>query len=148
MQKRNWKEYNENLVRRGELYISLDFIESWEEELSNMNNSKVGRPFQYPQTFMRFLGFLHVAFLPLRQMEGFLRKLSEHVPGLRVIDYSTICKRLKKLDIELPIEDLGDNLIIAIDSSGMKVTNRFSLELRGYLEKRVELGVWKVFSKK
>jgi hypothetical protein len=75
-----------------------------------LNNGKVGRPFQYPQTFMRFLGFLHVAFLPFRQMEGFLRKLSGYLPMLRAIDYSTICKRLKKLDIELPVEDLGDNL--------------------------------------
>jgi hypothetical protein len=54
MKKRNWKEYNENLVRRGELYLALDFLESWEEELRSMNNRKVGRPFQYPQTFMRF----------------------------------------------------------------------------------------------
>ncbi|MHC1583458.1 MAG: IS5/IS1182 family transposase, partial [Methanosarcinales archaeon] len=35
--KRNWKEYNEKLVRRGELYISLDFLENWDEELNRMN---------------------------------------------------------------------------------------------------------------
>jgi len=28
MQRRNWKEYDEKLVRRGELYISLDFLEN------------------------------------------------------------------------------------------------------------------------
>jgi hypothetical protein len=33
---RNWKEYNEQLVRRGEIYISLDFDE--------MNYKKRGRP--------------------------------------------------------------------------------------------------------
>jgi len=27
-EKRNWKEYNEQLVRRGEIYISLDFMET------------------------------------------------------------------------------------------------------------------------
>ena len=56
-------------------------------------------------------------------MEGFLRKLSEYISKLRVIDYSTICKRLKRLDIDLP-KNLGENLVVAIDSSGMKVTNR------------------------
>ena len=119
--KRNWKEYNEKLVRRGELYISLDFLDNWDEELEKMNKGKVGRPYIYPQTFMHFLAFLHVAFLPLRQMEGFLRKLSEHVPKLKVADYSTICKRLRKLDFELP-GNLGEDLVV--DSSGMKVTNR------------------------
>jgi len=121
--KRNWKEYNEKLVRRGEIYLSLDFLENWDEELEKMNKGKVGRPYLYPQTFMQFLAFIHVAFLPLRQMEGFLRKLSEYIPRLKVIDYSTICKRLKKLDFEIP-RNLREDLVVAIDSSGMKVTNR------------------------
>ncbi|CAD7770355.1 hypothetical protein FHEFKHOI_00790 [Candidatus Methanoperedenaceae archaeon GB50] len=46
--KRNWKGYNEKLVRRGELYISLDFLENWDEELNRMNEGKVGRPFRFP----------------------------------------------------------------------------------------------------
>ena len=121
--KRNWKEYNEKLVRRGELYISLDFLENWDEELNRMNEGKVGRPFRFPRTFMCFLAFLHVAFLPLRQMEGFLRKLSEYIPELKVADYSTVCKRLRKLDFELS-SNLGEDLVVAIDSSGMKITNR------------------------
>ncbi|MEM2259201.1 MAG: IS5/IS1182 family transposase, partial [Candidatus Thermoplasmatota archaeon] len=37
MRERNWKEYNEQLVRRGEFYISLDFMETWDEELEEMN---------------------------------------------------------------------------------------------------------------
>jgi len=53
-----------------------------------------------------------------------LRKLSEYIPKLGVADYSTICKRLKKLDFELPYGNLGEDLVVAIDSSGMKITNR------------------------
>ena len=120
---RNWKEYNEKLVRRGEIYISLDFLENWDEELSKMNKGKVGRPFLYPKSFMQFLAFIHIAFLPYRQIEGFLRKLSEYIPRLKAVDYSTICKRLKKLDIELP-KNLGEHIVIAVDSSGMKISNR------------------------
>jgi len=102
----------------------LDFLENWNEELNKMNSGKAGRPFKFPQTFMHFLAFLHVAFLPLRQMEGFLRKLSEYIPRLKVADYSTICKRLRKLDFELPYGSLGEDLVVAVDSSGMKVTSR------------------------
>ncbi|MEM2583513.1 MAG: IS5/IS1182 family transposase, partial [Candidatus Thermoplasmatota archaeon] len=33
------------MVRRGEFYISLDFMETWDEELEEMNYKKRGRPF-------------------------------------------------------------------------------------------------------
>ncbi|MCD6148512.1 IS5 family transposase [bacterium] len=123
MQGRNWKEYNEKLVRRGELYISLDFLKEWDRELDEMNRNKIGRPFIYPENFMYFLAFIHIAFLPFRQIEGFLRKLSEFIPKIKSADYSTICKRLKKLDVNLP-ENLGRDIVVAVDSSGIKVTNR------------------------
>ena len=31
--KRNWKEYNESLVRRGELLFDTDFLSGWSREL-------------------------------------------------------------------------------------------------------------------
>ena len=123
MQRRNWKDYNEKLVRRGEVYISLDFLDSWNDELAKMNKGKVGRPFVYPQTFIYFSAFIYIVFLPYRQIEGFFRKLSEFIPKLKSADYSTLCKRFKKLDIKLP-ENLGRDIVVAVDSSGMKVTNR------------------------
>ena len=81
--RRDWKKYNEKLVRRGEIYLSLDFLGSWNEELSRMNKDKVGRPYLYPQTFMYFLAFIHIAFLPYRQIEGFLKGLSKLVPKIK-----------------------------------------------------------------
>ena len=124
MQERNWREYNEKLVKRGEFYISLDFMERWDEELQEMNYKKRGRPYTFPESLMTFLAFIHVAFLPFRQMEGFLRKLSEYISKLHAADYSTICKRLQKMNIDLPLQDTGNDVIIALDSSGMKVSNR------------------------
>lgn len=122
---RDWRRYNEQLVKRGEFYISLDFLENWTAELNGMNKGKRGRPFVFPHTFMRFMAFLHVAFLPYRQMEGFLRKLSEYIPALHAADYSTFCKRMKVLDIGEPFLDIPDgNVVVAVDSSGMKVSNR------------------------
>ncbi|MBU7038205.1 MAG: hypothetical protein HXS52_09740 [Theionarchaea archaeon] len=46
---RNWKEYNKMLVRRGELCLTMDFIEYWNEELQQMNVNKRGSPFAFPQ---------------------------------------------------------------------------------------------------
>ena len=41
--KRNWREYNEKLVARGEVCISLDLIETWDKDLEKLNRGKVRR---------------------------------------------------------------------------------------------------------
>jgi hypothetical protein len=28
---RNWQEYDESLVKRGEMYLTFDFIENWDQ---------------------------------------------------------------------------------------------------------------------
>lgn len=38
MAKRDWKSYNERLVKRGELLLGFDFLDSWDEELEEMNS--------------------------------------------------------------------------------------------------------------
>lgn len=124
--KRDWSGYNEKLVGRGEIYLSLDFLDNWDEELERMNEGKRGRPYEFPPAFIQFTGVLHILFLPYRQIEGFLRKLSQFVPQLRVADYTTIFKRLSGTEMSLKdtIRPSDESVVIAIDSSGIKVTNR------------------------
>jgi len=43
-----WSEYNESLVRRGEILLGFDVIDNWGKELAKMNNGKIGEPFHYP----------------------------------------------------------------------------------------------------
>ena len=57
-EKRNWKEYNEHLIRRGEILFSLDFLEKW-DEIEKMNKGKRGRPYEYPESFAVFMKILH-----------------------------------------------------------------------------------------
>ena len=123
----DWKEYNEKLVRRGELLLDLEFLRSWDSDLSEMNRGKVGRPYTYPDTFFRFLGVLHVLFhLPFRQLEGFVRGLCRFIPELKKPDHATIHRRVSGLDLDLD-ESLvrsGEPVVIAVDASGVRVTNR------------------------
>lgn len=120
---RNWKEYNEKLVKRGEFYLSPNFLDSWDDELERMNEGKVGRPYEYPDGFVQFAALWHEFFsLPYRQLEGALRKLGELLPELKVSDYSRLCRRFKDLEIEIPKP--SDKIIVAVDSTGVKVTNR------------------------
>ena len=125
--KRDWKEYNQELVRRGELLIDLVFLESWNQELKAMNRGKRGKPFAYPMSFVKFLAPVRVFFhLPYRQEEGFVEALSKFVPELKVPDYTTIYRRVSAFvpEFEQSLGDLDDEVIIAVDSSGVKVTNR------------------------
>ncbi|MEM2875190.1 MAG: IS5 family transposase, partial [Candidatus Hadarchaeales archaeon] len=92
-----------------------------------MNSGKRGKPFEYPESLIEFLAFPRYFFhLPFRQEEGFTRKLAELVPELRVPDYSTICRRINKLKLkfERSLRELGDDVVVAVDASGIKVTNR------------------------
>jgi len=125
--RRNWREYNESLVRRGEVLLDFDMLDEWEEELKKMNQSKEGKKgarFRYPEPYMRLLAYLHVLFhLPFRQEEGFVKSLSRYVDGLKAPDWSTIWERTKSLDMKLDGVRTDQPISVAIDSSGIKVTN-------------------------
>jgi hypothetical protein len=125
--KRNWKEYNEKLVKCGELYLTFNFLDSWDSELRQLNRDKVGRKFKYPWSFIKFIMLLHIIFhLPYRQLEGFFRRISMLIPEVEPIDFTSIWKRGTKLNIDLAdtISKSNDTVVIALDSSGIKVTNR------------------------
>ena len=145
--KRNWPEYNEKLVKRGWFYLSTDFVKNWDKELKKMNKRKNGRPYRYPETFIQFSGlaysFLH---LPYRQLEGFLRALSGFVPGLRSADYTTLWQRISNLELNIPIPD--NDIVVAVDSTGMKVTSRgdwmrekHGVERKGWIKVHVAVDV-------
>lgn len=124
---RDWRKYNESLVKRGELYLTLSFLKNWDRDLEQINRGKLGRKFDSPWAFIEFLMLVHVIFgLPYRRMEGFLRKLSNFIPQIKPADYTTIWRRGSKLDIKLAdtISASNESVVIAVDSSGIKVTNR------------------------
>ena len=64
----NWSNYNQSLVRMGEILIGFDVINNWDTDLKEMDNDKVGEPFHYPNIFLLRLGYAKVYFhLPYRQ---------------------------------------------------------------------------------
>ena len=120
---RDWPEYNEKLVSRGTFYIMPSFLDDWDKELHVMNSNKRGRPYKYPETFIQFTAIMYAFMhLPYRQLEGVLRALSSFMPVLSAADYTTLWHRISKLDISIPIPD--KDIVVAIDSTGIKVTNR------------------------
>ena len=90
---RNWKEYNENLVKRGAvtLWFEESAIKQWHEA------SKIkgrGRPPVYSGRAIECALTLKEVFnLSLRTTEGFIRSLIKLLGlKLKAADYTTLCK--------------------------------------------------------
>ncbi|HXG06550.1 MAG TPA: transposase, partial [Nitrososphaera sp.] len=86
---------------------------------------KARASFRYPDSFVQLLGYMRAYFhLPYRQTEGVVRAhAGSKVPSIP--DYSTLCRRINSLDIRVDEEKVGNNIVIALDSTGIiKVANR------------------------
>ena len=80
----DWPSYNGSLVRRGQVLLDFDVLDGWDHELSQMNLGKVGEPYDYPDSFIQFLGYMRTYFhLPYRQTQGVvISHASTKVPGI------------------------------------------------------------------
>ena len=125
MSDRDWRGYNDALVRRGEILLNVGFVAGWSNDLEAMNEGKEGARFRYPESFIKLLALIHAYLLPFRQLEGFTKALTGHFDGLKVPDYTTIWWRVSRMKVGLdPSVKPDEDVAIAIDASGIKVSNR------------------------
>jgi len=92
-----------------------------------MNEDKKGRKFVYPDSFIPAVGYVRIYFhLPYRQTEGIIKATGRSLPSHP--SYGHMCKRVNSLKADfnssIKTDDDDDDLMIAIDSTGIKVTNR------------------------
>ena len=119
----DWDSVDERLIKRGELLLSLDFLERYDDELRTMNRGKEGRPFTLTSSHIVFLAVVRYLFgLPYRQLEGFTRALNRLLPRLPPADYSGLRRRIMGVDLS-PYHDFegSDDVVIAVDSTGIRV---------------------------
>ncbi len=118
----NWREYNESLVRRGDItvWFNEDAVAGWEHPNAL---SKVGRPFTYSDTAIECLLTIRELFkLPYRQTEGFGRSLAGLL-GIEIAipDFTSLAKRAAKLKLTLRVFSKRGPIEIVVESTGMKV---------------------------
>ena len=144
----HWPSYNQSLVRRGEILFAYDFLDAWDDNLDRMNENKKGKPYSFPDSFIHIIGYMRMYFhLPYRQTEGIIKATGKNLPDHP--SYSQICRRVNKLDITSNrLDDNDDDIIIAIDSTGIKVTNRgqwmqekWQLKKKGYIKIHVAVDI-------
>jgi len=122
MKKRNWKEYNNKLIKRGEFYLNPRFLETWLQEIKEMNQGKIGKPYLYPNSLIEFLAILHAKSFDYRALQGIVNALSCKFNNFPVIAYSQVCRRVNNMNIKFTTNN--QNLIVGVDGSGIKVSNR------------------------
>lgn len=120
--KRNWKEYNNKLIKRGEFYINPRFLGTWLPEIKEMNQGKIGKPYLYPNSLIEFLAILHTKSFDYRALQGIVNALSCEFDNFPVITYSQVCRRVNEMNIKFTTNN--QNLIVGVDGSGIKLSNR------------------------
>jgi Transposase DDE domain len=137
---RNWKQYNDALVRRGSLTLWVEdtTLDAWRYQ----GPTQRGAQFEYSDTAIECLLTLRTVYhLPLRATEGFARSLFQLMGlGRPVPDYSTLSRRARTLRITLPKKATGP-LHLVLDSTGLKVYGEGEWKVRkhGYSKRRTWL---------
>src|SRR5512135_1027878 len=137
---RNWKQYNDALVRRGSLTLWIDeaTLQAWRHQ----GPPQQGAQFEYSDLAIECLLTLRAVYhLTLRSTEGFTRSLFELMDlDLPVPDYSTLCRRAATVQITLPRKTSG-SLHLVLDSTGLKVYGEGEWKVRqyGYSKRRTWL---------
>lgn len=122
----NWKDTNQKYINEGQLYLSFDFLDTWNKELRQLNNKKEGARYKYPESLIQFCSVQKAVFgLGFRQQQGFLQALQRWIPIPEVPSYTQIERRMVKLGLNLvkSLANPKDGQIIAIDSTGIKLHN-------------------------
>jgi IS5 family transposase len=136
---RNWSQYNKALVQRGSLsvWISEDVLSTWH---NTARTGRRGKPADYTDTAILCMATLEEVYgLPLRATEGLMRSLL-HLLGveLSVPCYTTLCRRRRSLEVELPRLRKSESLHMVCDSTGIKVYGEGEWKVRqhGYTRRR------------
>ncbi|MGP6206672.1 IS5 family transposase [Cuniculiplasma sp. SKW3] len=128
--KRNWVEYNEELVIRGRMIFDLDFVQKWDAELKRMNSGKRGSPYLFPESFMRFM-MIWKQYLDYRGLEGMARSLVDLGIMPYYGDYTTIWHRIHNMRPCLDVSGL-ESISIGTDGTGFKTNNAGAYRVTKY----------------
>ena len=134
----NWKSYNKKLIERGSItfWFPKDIENRW-------LNDSIGPGFQkiYSDEAIEVVSMIRFVFKqPLRATQGFTGSLMKLLGfDLPVPDYSTLSRRMKKLEVKLgKLKSKGKKIHVVLDSTGLKVFGEGEWKVRqhGYSKRR------------
>ncbi len=117
----NWREYNNALRNRGSLvvWISEEALRNWK----GVPQKTVGRPNTYSDGAIEMVLTIGKVFhQPLRQTQGLAGSIVQLLGIiLPVPDFSTLSRRSRTLQIQLPKRIREESMVLIMDSTGLKV---------------------------
>jgi IS5 family transposase len=130
---RNWSQYNKALVQRGSLtvWINEDVLSAWH---NTAHTGKRGKPADYTDIAILCMATLEEVYdLPLRATEGLTHSIIELLGvELSVPSYTTLSRRRRTLEVELPRRKKSEPLHMVVDSTGIKVYGEGEWKVRQY----------------
>jgi hypothetical protein len=119
---RNWGEYNAALMQRGSLtvWVSKEALSAWHDEV---RTGRPGAPRTYRDIAITCMVVLAVVYrLTLRTTQGLIASVLPLLKvGLPVPAYTRLCRRCRKLEVNLPRRTKGEPLHVVVDATGIKV---------------------------
>jgi IS5 family transposase len=119
---RNWREYNAALVNRGSLtfWIDENVAEHWiTTELSGGRGASNHYSDLAITTVLTLMAVFH---LRLRQAQGFTQSVLTMMGlALDVPEYTTLCRRRQRLEVDLGVVSSKEALHVLVDSTGVKI---------------------------
>ncbi len=95
------------MVDRGAFTVDPGLLGSWERDVGELNSGKYGRPFLFPDRLFYAAAALHTIFnMPYRQIQGYFEEVFKGT-GVRVPDYSTFYKRIRRMRFDVLVEKRG-----------------------------------------
>ena len=134
---RNWREYNQALVKRGSLtvWVEQGSLDAWDYR----GPAQWGGQYVYSDAAIQCLLTIRAVFhLPLRATQGMAQSVFELMGlGLDVPHYSTLSRRSADLAVDLSRKSKGP-LHLVLDSTGLKVYGEGEWKVRkhGYSKRR------------
>lgn len=116
---RNWRKTNEIYAKRGEYLLDFEWVQNWDTELAEMNLGKRGAPYQFPESLIKIQA-VWTQFHSYRVTEGITRMVVRFSQLPESNDYSTICRRVNKMETNMPASDKKE-ISAATDGSGIKM---------------------------
>jgi hypothetical protein len=119
---RNWTEYDAALKQRGSLtfWVSEEAVEQW---LETERTGQRGASRTYSNTAITVMATLKALYRWAgRQIEGFVESVFKLMNiTLAVPDHSILSRRMKTLEIDIPVQPTDKARHVVIDSTGVKV---------------------------
>lgn len=140
--KRNWSELDRRGKQKG--YTVTILLNEAKEGTSQLAKpSKRGRPFKFSTETITALVTLKVLLqVSFRGLEGLINGLSDMFNlSLPQPDHTTLCRRMPKVADRVETVKEASNMILAIDSTGLKVfgEGEWKTRMHGYSKRRTWL---------